>query len=75
MTAVHSDFLKLVRLGIGHRAEALSANPDWDAIYAHALKHGLPAVLEATPRIRRQPLRELLDRTGRTRVWTREIVY
>ncbi len=45
MTAVHSDFLKLVRLGIGHRAEALSANPDWEAIYAHALRHGLPAVL------------------------------
>ena len=45
MTAVHSDFLNLVRLGIGHRAEVLSANPDWDAIYDHAVRHGLPAVL------------------------------
>ena len=45
MTAVHSDFLNLVRLGIGHRAEVLSANPDWDAIYGHAVRHGLPAVL------------------------------
>ena len=42
---VYNDFLQLVRLGIGHRAGPLSANPDWEAIYAQALKHALPAVL------------------------------
>lgn len=44
-TDVYNDFLQLVRLRIGHRAGALSANPDWEAIYAQALKHALPAVL------------------------------
>ena len=42
---VYNDFLQLVRLGIGHQAGALSAHPDWEAIYAQALKHALPAVL------------------------------
>lgn len=42
---VYNDFLQLVRLGIGHQAGPLSANPDWEAIYAQALKHALPAVL------------------------------
>ena len=44
-TDVYNDFLQLVKLGIGHRAGALSANPDWEAIYAQSLKHALPAVL------------------------------
>lgn len=44
-TDVYNDFLQLVRLGIGHRAGPLSANPDWEAIYAQAQKHALPAVL------------------------------
>ncbi len=44
-TDVYNDFLQLVRLGIGHQARPLSANPDWEAIYAQALKHALPAVL------------------------------
>ena len=44
-TDVYNDFLQLVRLGIGHQAGPLSANPDWEAIYAQALKHALPAVL------------------------------
>ena len=44
-TDVYNDFLQLVRLGIGHQAGPLSANPDWKAIYAQALKHALPAVL------------------------------
>jgi hypothetical protein len=44
-TDVYNDFLQLVRLGIGHWAGPLSANPDWEAIYAQALKHALPAVL------------------------------
>lgn len=42
---VYNDFLQLVRLGIGHQAGPLSANPDWEAIYAQALKHALPAVM------------------------------
>ncbi len=44
-TDVYNDFLQLVRLGIGHRAGPLSANPDWEAIYVQAQKHALPAVL------------------------------
>ncbi len=44
-TDVYNDFLQLVRLGIGHQAGPLSANPDWEAIYAQAQKHALPAVL------------------------------
>lgn len=42
---VYRDFLKLVRLGIGHSAEGLSANPDWQAIGANAARHGLMAVV------------------------------
>ena len=45
MQSSEGTFLKLVRLGIGHTADALPASVDWPAIQALAVKQGLLAVV------------------------------
>ena len=45
VSELQSAFLKLVRLGIGHRADALSQNIDWQEVKDFAERHGLYAVV------------------------------
>lgn len=45
MQSSKNTFLSLVRLGIGHRAEALSGPVDWNEVQALAERQGLAAVL------------------------------
>lgn len=53
------DFLQLVRLGIGHHSNSLSADVDWDDIKALANQQGLTAIvldgIEKLPKIVRPP--------------------
>jgi hypothetical protein len=66
--AKHDSFLSLVRLGIGHRADALSQHIDWETIQPLALQHGLSAIvidgIERLPENKRPPKEKLLEWIG-----------
>lgn len=68
MQSSKNTFLSLVRLGIGHRAEALSGPVDWNEVQALAEKQGLAAVLvdgiEKLPDSQRPPKDLLLQWIG-----------
>ena len=42
---LQADFIKLVCLGIGHRAEALSETVDWSQLKVLSEQQGLSAIL------------------------------
>lgn len=68
MQSLYKTFLSLVRLGIGHRAEALSNPVDWNEVQALAERQGLAAILvdgiEQLPDIQRPPKDLLLQWIG-----------
>lgn len=68
MQSSNYDFLSLVRLGIGHRADALSENVDWKAIQALAMRQGLSAIIldgiERLPECQQPPQLMLLTLIG-----------
>lgn len=68
MQSSNYDFLSLVRLGIGHRADALSENVDWKAIQALAMQQGLSAIIldgiERLPECQQPPQLMLLTLIG-----------
>ena len=68
VSELQSAFLKLVRLGIGHRADALSQNIDWLEMKDFAERHGLYAVvldgIEKLPATARPPQEFLLEWIG-----------
>ena len=68
MQSSKNTFLSLVRLGIGHRAEALSGPVDWNEVQALAERQGLAAVLvdgiEQLPDNQRPPKDLLLQWIG-----------
>ena len=68
MQSSNKAFLSLVRLGIGHRAEALSEPVNWNEVQALAERQGLAAVLvdsiERLPNSHRPPKDLLLQWIG-----------
>lgn len=68
MQSLNKTFLSLVRLGIGHQAEALSDSVNWNEVQALAEKQGLAAVLvdgiEKLPDSQRPPKDLLLQWIG-----------
>ena len=67
---VNKAFLHLIRLGVGHRVDALPQNIDWGTLEALAERHGLSAVLvdgiEKFPEDKRPPKQVLLQWIGET---------
>lgn len=68
MQASNKALFSLVRLGIGHRAEALTEPVNWNEVQALAEKQGLAAVLvdgiEQLPDNQRPPKEDLLQMIG-----------
>ena len=68
MLIIHDNFLSLIRLGIGHGANPLQDNIDWQAIKDLASRHGLTAVfidgIECMPENTRPPRIIILDWIG-----------
>lgn len=68
MQSTNKSFLSLVRLGIGHRTEALSYPVNWSEEQALAERQGLAAVLvdgiEQLPDSQRPPKEDLLQMIG-----------
>lgn len=68
MQSSKNTLLSLVRLGIGHRADALSGPVNWNEVQAFAERHGLAAVLvdgiEQLPERQRPPKEDLLQMIG-----------
>lgn len=67
---LNRSFISLVRLGIGHYADALPQNIDWNELKALADEHGLSAVvldgIEKLPDQQRPPKMFLLEWIGET---------
>ena len=70
VSMVNKAFLHLIRLGVGHRVDALPQNIDWGTLEALAERHGLSAVLvdgiEKFPEDKRPPKQVLLQWIGET---------
>lgn len=68
MQSSNKAFLQLVRLGIGHRAEALFDSVIWDEVQVLAERQGLAAILvdgiEQLPDNQRPPKEDLLQMIG-----------
>lgn len=69
-TELRTAFFSLVRLGIGHNADALPQNADWNDLKALGESHGLSAVvldgIEKLPEQQRPPKVILLEWIGET---------
>ena len=69
MQSFNHTFIQLVRLGIGHNADALSESYDWQAIQALANKQGLTAIVidgvGKLPETSRPPKKVLLEWYGK----------
>jgi len=69
-TDLNRSFISLVRLGIGHFADTLPQNIDWNKLKVLAEKHGLSAVvldgIERLPEQQRPPKVFLLEWIGET---------
>ena len=67
---INRSFISLVRLGIGHYADALPQSIDWNELKVLAEKHGLSAVvldgIERLPEQQRPPKVFLLEWIGET---------
>ena len=69
ISSLQESFICIIKLGIGHHAEALSGPVDWTEIQALAERQGLAAVLvdgiEFLPDNQRPPKEDLLQIIGR----------
>lgn len=65
---MYKQFIQLVRLGIGHRADSIIPEYDWEAINALAERQGLSAIIvdgiEKLPELQRPAKEDLLQMIG-----------